>query len=849
MRTIVIFLLLFSPIFIFSQVEDQFTDGNFTLKPNWIGTDTKFEINTSFQLRTKDTIADTAFLSVKHELNNLEDKEWRFWVKQSFSPSANNFTRVYLTATSYDLKSQPDGIFLQFGESGTADAIRLFRSENKVIKELSNGTPGAIATNFIVSVKVVREKDNTWKVYTDYNGGENYGLEINSYDPNPIVGSYFGFYCKYTKTNASKFYFDNVYIGPKTIDKTAPYLNSITVLNSTTIRAEFNESIDTAFISDIDNYTINNNSISQAKRDTSNSKFLILNLNEELKNSSVYTLQINKIQDLSLNMSSNLTKSFYFLIAEKPLPGEVILNEIMANPSPPVGLAELEYIEVYNNSNKYFNLENWVITDGTSKGKIANGWLAPHTYRLLCNTNSLAFMNQALGVTSFPSLNNSGDKIQLLDTSGMLLDEIQYDLTWYHDEDKSKGGWSLERINPNHPCSDGNNWKASKHVDGGTPGEQNAVFDTIKKILPIEVTMLDVMDSVNIKITFNQQVNKESGILTFTNNLSLDTLSTTPTTWNITLKNGIQPSLENTLTITNLQNCWGDKTTISIPFALSEIPIAGDLIINEILFNPYSDGSDFVEVKNISNKWINTKTLAFGNLNQGTLTTEKVTTNRYFKPGEILFFANEKESIVNHYQSTQVSHFVPANLPAYNNDSGTVILMINNTVLDKVSYQENWHFTLINDFDGKALERISTANRSQDKTNWQTASQTSGFATPGTENSHSFNSSENSKYIFLTSSIISPDNDGVDDVLELNFNTEESEISATVTIYHPNGEKIREWLKNEFVGKNFKAYWNGLDENEKKLKTGAYLIVIENSNVKTGDKEIIKIPFVYTHKI
>ena len=847
MRSIVFFLVIFCPIFIFSQVEDQFTDGNFTLKPNWIGTDAKFEINSAFQLKTKDSQEDTAFLSVKHELTNLEDKEWRFWIKQSFSPSANNYARVYLTASSYELKTQPDGYFLQFGESGSIDAIRLFKSENKVIKELGNATIGAIATNFIVAVKIVREKDGTWRLFTDYNGGDNYIEEFSVNENSSLLGSYFGFYCKYTKTNASKFYFDNVYIGPKIVDKIPPILNEIIVKNDKQILLTFSEKIDTNFILNTDNYLITNNTVFLIKRDSVKQNTLLLTLNNNLINANTYTLQVLKVQDLSGNSSSNLSQNFHFLIAEKPLPGDVILNEIMANPSPPIGLAELEYIEIYNNSNKYFNLENWLVTDGTSKGKIANGWLAPHTYRLLCNTNSLAFMNQALGVTSFPSLNNSGDKVQLLDSSGLLLDEIQYDATWYHDDVKSKGGWSLERINPNHPCSDGNNWSASTHLDGGTPGEQNAVYDTLKKTFPIDVTMVDVSDSINLKIVFNQHVKSNKNAISVSNDLTIDTLITTPNTWNITFKNPIQASKENKLTISSIENCWGDITTISIPFALSENPMAGDLIINEILFNPYSDGSDFVEITNNSKKWINSNSLAFGNTNQGEISTEKVTSNRYIKPGEVVFFASEKESIVKNYPSTNANQFIQTKLPSYNNDSGTVILLYNNTIIDKVSYQENWHFTLLNDYDGKSLERISTANISQDKSNWQTASQTSGFATPGNENSHAYKTNNQpNEYVFLTSSVLSPNNDGVDDLLELNFNSSLNEINSTVTIYQPNGEIVKHWLKNEFIGKQEKKHWDGIDNKGQRIKTGIYLLVVENLSISSGNQETLKIPFAVT---
>jgi len=847
MRTILFFLSIFSPIFIFSQVVEQFTDGNFTLKPNWIGTDSKFEINSSFQLKTKDIQEDTAFLSVKHELTNLEDKEWRFWIKQSFSPSANNYARVYLTASSYELKTQPNGYFLQFGESGSIDAIRLFKSENKVIKELGNATIGAIATNFIVAVKVVREKDGTWRLFTDYNGGDNYIEEFSVNENSALTGSYFGFFCKYTKTNASKFFFDNIYIGPKIVDKIPPVLQSITIKNEKQLLLTFSEKIDTNFINNSDNYLITNNSVFSVKRDSIKQNSILLTLNQPLLNANNYTVQILKVQDKSGNISTDLIQSVYFLIAEKPLPGDVILNEIMANPSPPVGLAELEYIEIYNNSNKYFNLENWIVTDGTSKGKIANGWLAPHTYRLLCNTNSLAFMNQALGVTSFPSLNNSGDKVQLLDSSGLLLDEIQYDATWYHDDVKNKGGWSLERINPNHPCSDGNNWSASTHFDGGTPGEQNALYDTLKKTFPIDVSMVDVSDSLNLNIVFNQQVKSNKNALSFSNGLTLDTLITTPNTWNISLKNTLIPSKEYQLTVSQIEDCWGDKTTLSIPFALSEKPVIGELIINEILFNPYSDGSDFVEIKNVSNKWINTNTLSFGNLNQGTLTTEKVITNRYIKPGEVVVFASEKESIIKNYQSTNANQFIQTKLPSYNNDSGTVILLFNNNILDKVSYQENWHFTLLNDYDGKALERINPLNASQDKSNWQTASQTSGFATPGNENSHVYkttNQSDNS--VFLTSSVLSPDNDGVDDLLELNFNLDENNVTSTVTIYHPNGEPVKHWLKNEFIGKGDKRHWDGIDNKGQRIKTGMYLLVVENLTISSGKNETLKIPFVVT---
>ena len=107
---------------------------------------------------------------------------------------------------------------------------------------------------------------------------------------------------------------------------------------------------------------------------------------------------------------------------------------------------------------------------------------------------------------------------------------------------------------------------------------------------------------------------------------------------------------------------------------------------------------------------------------------------------------------------------------------------------------------------------------------------------------------DNSSEIYLTSSVISPDNDGVDDVLELNFNKNENDLTTSVTIYHPNGEIIREWLKNEFINKNLKAHWAGESDKGKILTTGTYLIVIEIVDSSSGKLETHKIPFALTKK-
>ena len=123
-------------------------------------------------------------------MSNIDDKEWRIWVKQSFSPSGSNNGRIFLCSDNSDLSNASNGYFIQLGEAGSNDAIRLFKLDNNVSSEICSGSNAQIATSFDISLKIIRNTNGDWSVYADLSGGQNYSFLCSSNDGSNLFGSF-----------------------------------------------------------------------------------------------------------------------------------------------------------------------------------------------------------------------------------------------------------------------------------------------------------------------------------------------------------------------------------------------------------------------------------------------------------------------------------------------------------------------------------------------------------------------------------------------------------------------------------------------------------------------------------
>jgi hypothetical protein len=278
-----------------------------------------------------------------------------------------------------------------------------------------------------------------------------------------------------------------------------------------------------------------------------------------------------------------------------------------------------------------------------------------------------------------------------------------------------------------------------------------------------------------------------------------------------------------------------------------------EIVINEILFNPQSGGSDYVELYNRSNKIFDANKLYIANRNSsGVISSPKLLAPSpcYIFPEEyIVVTENATELALNYLVQNPDVVLTISSLPSFPDDEGDVILLnFQGNIVDEIKYRDDWHFALIDNAEGVALERIDPDGPSQNETNWHSAASTAGHGTPGYKNSQYKLLQGINATIEITPKVFSPDNDGRDDVTTIQYKTTEPGYTANITIYDAGGRPVTSLVRNGILGLTGYWNWDGLDDKKLKLPVGTYIIVTEIFNLR-GKKETFKNVVVLARKL
>ncbi|MDF1671968.1 MAG: lamin tail domain-containing protein, partial [Vicingaceae bacterium] len=532
------------------------------------------------------------------------------------------------------------------------------------------------------------------------------------------------------------------------------------------------------------------------------------------------------------------------------------ITELFPDPSPTIGLPTEEFLELYNNTNKVIDLSDCWISDQSSTVQIASGKIFPGEYAIICDDNfenQYAFLGKVITVGTLPSLNNDEDEMTLWDADSNLIHTVHYFDSWYQDLNKEDGGWTLEMVDPNNPCGEANNWRASTKWFGGTPGTQNTAFGTNPDVVMPQLLQANALTDSTVQLTFSEYIESSSllaATYSINNSISIG-LITVVDGKNVilNLSNKLTFQIVYSVTVTGASDCVGNLigTNNKADFALPEQGFVGDLVINEVLFNPYTGGSDFVEVYNNSNKYVNLQNWNLANIENDSVDNYKPITDQPYLllPGGFVLLTKDAQNTANEYVNSVTTAFLQMEtLPTYNNDEGDVYLINNlGMVVDSFSYNEDMHFALLNSVDGVSLERIDYDRNSNDASNWHSASEDVGFATPGYENSQYQQTNNDGNEINVEPETFSPDNDGYDDVVNINYNFSEGGYVANVLIYDAKGRLVKNLLQNQLLGTSGTFSWDGTSDNNEKGRIGIYIIFVEvfdlNGDVKSFKKTCV----------
>ena len=618
----------------------------------------------------------------------------------------------------------------------------------------------------------------------------------------------------------------------------APKIDSVRITSDTVMVLFLNIIPDTTFIKP-GNFHINNG-IGDATTSILSDDYTKINLvfASRFQEGMDYVISVDSLFNcLGLLSVKPGNQSMFSIPAIPEINYPVIINEIFADPSPIIELPESEFVELYNPGEKTLALKGMTYGNQSNSYLFTSGEIASGDYLILCqakDTSAFSPYGRVLGLPLWPALNNESGTLILKNNKGREIHRVSYGINSYRDPVKRKGGYSLELIDPASSCSTYQNWRASIDPSGGSPGRKNSVYSKNRSLEPLKLLKARLLDSVTLSLTFNRDIDSLSASVI--SNYSLNNGIGSPKTslpkgpyFSEVLLKFMEPLSRGytyRITTNNITDCAG--TLIhpdynSTEFILPKKILRNDILINEILFNPRPDGVDFIEIYNNTDDVLNLQELSLARILKDTVSNIQVLSDSLLllEPRQYLALSINPQNIRKEYYTTNPNSFLkmPA-FPPFNDGSGTAVLISNGLRIDQFTYAEKMHFPLIKNFEGVSLERSSFKRGANETGNFRSAPAASGFATPAYKNSQYTDEPNLNEEFSLASKTFSPDNDGYEDVLQINYHFANPGLIANITIFNDQGRLIKKLLRNFNLNEEGTVILDGLNKNKAKHANG-----------------------------
>lgn len=822
-----------------------------------ISSESALEGNNSLKHCYNNDLAGIDWISFFHTPFLLKDAtaSWQFDLRYSFTPSGNNHWAIFLTDNNLpdDIGNIKDGLILGVNYEGNSDELMIWYRREGVLTELLN-------TGFNWQENISKEMKVRFWLSKDISG--KFLLQIDTANSNWIpLGEFntsslatynaFTLFYKYTATYDQGLWLDNILIeGLFNPDTSPPAVKSVYVLSPLLIEIEFDELV---LQSQEDDWCVDGVGCGSSSNQITS--ILKLELPNPLVPGNDYILHIPEIEDIYSNKIPGADRQINFYY---PRAYDIVINEVMADPNPTVLLPDAEYTELYNTSNKELTIKDWKLTVNNKRIQLPALNIQPDEYLLLADfdwVDSFITTIQKCGIENFPALNNTGAQIILCDASGRLIHSVNYFDDWHHDTEKKQGGWSLEIIDPNKPCIISQNWSSSEDYRGGTPGERNSVFEVENIGSTPELWRAAITEENKLMLYFSEPLDSFSS--RSVDYYFVDKGIGHPTGINESwpLVSNIELSFEeefskNEVYEINLTSDVCNCSGISLAYPGSKtfrIPGAADsaaILINEILFDPEPDHTEFIELYNNSAHTIDLKNFRFvaGDPEDST----GVITGEYWPldAGDYALLARDYYGIDEPEIFSESAKIIcMPDMPRLTND-GTLLYLYTNigTISDIAEYSPDSHHEILIESEGVSLERRSPDRSGMDRETWHSASSDAGYMTPAAPNSQSEELEVNCT-VEINPESITPNRGGINESLEIHYQLDESGYMGQIFIFDIQGRRKRKLVDGILLGTEGILEFDGRGEDGLLLSTGYYILFF-NAYHENGKRFTKKLSFV-----
>ncbi len=281
--------------------------------------------------------------------------------------------------------------------------------------------------------------------------------------------------------------------------------------------------------------------------------------------------------------------------------------------------------------------------------------------------------------------------------------------------------------------------------------------------------------------------------------------------------------------------------TISLDTVVQDLPVpaGGALVINEILFNPRSGESRFVEICNLTDTAFSMRHLALGIPDGERWRYFPITKDsaRQIEAYGYKAAAKDAKNIGKTYRREEENIFTASTFPSLDSKVGRLRLIwlppatdtVRDTVfIDEVAYNQEWHHWLLSDAEGVSLERLRGDRSGMEASNWVSAAETAGYATPGGENSHVYVlSGEEPVWFSFDPPVVTPDNDARNDFTFLRWNPALAGCMCDICVYDEFGRKIKTLAHELLLGAGGEIRYDVTDTGGRILRPGIYIVYID----------------------